>query len=120
MNKYYAKRTYSQLCQREFASKWEAKRAEQLHLLQLAGEIKSLAYQERFVLCEKPRITVTIDFSYEERYHKPPNTPLTSIKNFVEWVLVYEDAKGILTRDSRTKYAWLKEKFGIDVVLVRR
>ena len=103
MNKYHAKRTYSELCQREFASKWEAERAEQLRLMELAGEIKDLHYQIRFVLCEKPRITVSIDFRY-----------ITNNK------LIYEDAKGVLTRDSRTKYAWLKEKHGIDVRVVKR
>ncbi len=102
-NKYGAHRTYSELCQREFASKWEAQRAEQLHLLQRAGEISNLEYQRRFTLCEKPRITVTIDFCYVEGNHK-----------------IYEDAKGVLTRDSRTKYAWLRDKYGIDVNLVRR
>lgn len=104
MNKYHAKRTYSALCQREFASKWEAERAEQLHLLQLAGEIQNLTYQRKFVLCEKPKITVTIDFVYGDGVGS----------------VYFEDAKGILTRDSRTKYAWLKEKYNIDVVLSRR
>ena len=120
MNKYHAKRTWSELCQREFASKWEAERAEQLRLMELADEIRDLEYQIKFVLCEKPRITASIDFSYLGKYTAPPNTPATSVKNFVEWVLVYEDAKGVLTRDSRTKYAWLKEKYGIDVKLVKR
>ncbi|KKL22241.1 hypothetical protein LCGC14_2437430 [marine sediment metagenome] len=119
-NKYHAIKTYSQLCQRGFDSKWEAERAEELHLLQLAGEIKNLTYQERFVLSEKPKITVTIDFKYEERYNKPSNISQWSIKHFVEWVVVREDAKGILTRDSRTKYAWLQQKYGVKVKLVRR
>ena len=107
MNKYHARRTYSNLCQREFASKWEAERAEQLRSMELAGEIKDLGYQVKFVLCEKPKITVSIDFVYWDYAYQPSR-------------LTYEDAKGVLTRDSRTKYAWLKEKHGIVVKLMRR
>ena len=29
----------------------------------------------------------------------------------------YEDSKGVLTRDTRTKLAWVQEKYGIDVLL---
>jgi len=102
-----------------FDSRLEAKRGVELKLLEQAGEISELEYQVKFALCEKPKITVTIDFCYMEKYIKPANLPATSIKNFVDWVKVYEDTKGILTRDSRTKYAWLKEKYGIEVKLVR-
>ena len=101
-NKYGAKRTYSALCDREFASKWEARRGEELELLQRAGEISNLRYQVPFKLCLKPKITVTIDFCYYE-----------------DGRTIYEDAKGMLTRDSRTKYAWLKEKYGVEVKLIR-
>ncbi len=107
MNKYGAKKTYSELCQREFDSKGEAIRAEQLCLLEKAGQIKNLEYQVPFVLCEKPKITITIDFHYQE-FHNP----------FLE--NVYEDFKGMLTRDSRTKLAWLKEKYNVSVKLIRR
>lgn len=102
MNKYGAKRTYSQLCGREFASKAEAHRGQELALLERAGQIKDLRYQICFVLCKKPKITITLDFSYIE-----------------EGKLVYEDAKGVLTRDFRTKMAWLNEKTGIEVRLIR-
>ena len=102
-NKYHATRTYSELCQRRFDSKGEAIRAEQLCLLEKSGEIKRLEYQVLFTLCVKPRITISIDFHYLE-----------------QGVDVYEDFKGILTRDSRTKLAWLKEKYGIPVRLIRR
>ena len=102
-NKYNAKRTYSTLCARFFPSKWEAERAEQLHLLQLAGEISDLKYQVRFTLSLKPRVATIIDFCYQEDGH-----------------IIYEDAKGILTAEARVKYAWLKEKYGIEVKLVRR
>ncbi len=101
MTKYGARRTWSELCGREFASRREAVRAEELGLLQLAGEISDLEFQVRFVLCEKPKVTITIDFSYYENG---------------KWV--FEDAKGVLTRDFRTKLAWLKDRTGIEVKLV--
>lgn len=102
-NKYGAKRTYSELCQRTFSSKLEAKRAEELRMLEMAGEIVGLIYQPKWVLSIKPKITYTADFTY-----------VSNGKQIVE------DVKGILTRDTRTKLAWLKEKTGIDVVLSGR
>jgi len=101
-NKYGAKRTWSELCQREFASKAEARRGEELHLLQLAGEISDLEYQVKFILNEKPKITYSADFKY--------------ICNGED---IYEDTKGVLTRDTRTKLAWLKQQQGIEVILIR-
>jgi len=101
-SKYNARRTYSLLCERWFDSKAEAQRGEELALLERAGVIKDLQYQKRFVLCQKPKVTIKIDFAYRE------------------WgVQVYEDTKGVLTRDFRTKLAWLKERYGIEVRLVR-
>ncbi len=99
-NKYGAVRTWSPLCQRTFASRAEARRGEELCLLEKAGEIERLLYQFPFTLSEKPKITITIDFSYWQ-----------------DGVLVYEDTKGVLTRDTRTKLAWLKEKYGVEVLL---
>lgn len=106
-NKYHAVRTESVLCGRVFDSKAEARRGEELYLLEKAGQIKDLQYQVSFRLCEKPRIRVTIDFLYFEEL------PDLTIKNH------YEDVKGVLTRDSRTKYAWLKEKHGVEVELIK-
>jgi len=104
MTKYHAVRTWSELNQRWFASKGEAKRADELALLQRAGEICGLEFQKRFILCEKPRRrTITIDFTYIENYHR-----------------VYEDYKGYMTRDFQTKLLWLKEKHGIDVRITHR
>jgi hypothetical protein len=117
-NKYGAKRTYSELCDRTFASKAEAKRGEELRLLEMAGEISDLEYQPKFTLCEKPRITITLDFAYID-YNE-----LATGQRFDEGseplgVDIYEDVKGVLTRDFRTKLAWLKEKYGIGVRLIR-
>jgi len=101
-NKYGAKRTYSELCGRAFASKAECRRGEELALLERAGEISGLHYQVRFILSDKPKVSITLDFAYTENGK-----------------LIYEDAKGVLTRDFRTKMAWLKEKHGLDVRLVK-
>lgn len=102
-NKYGARRTWSELCQREFASKREAQRGEELALLERAGEIHTLQYQPKYILCEKPRITYAADFFYVD------------IKNART---VVEDVKGVLTRETRVKLAWLKEQQGVGVELV--
>jgi len=102
LNKYNARRTYSELCNRTFDSKAEKIRGEELVLLLRAEEIQELQYQVKFKLSDKPKISVSIDFSYVEMGKR-----------------IYEDVKGVLTRDSRTKYAWLKEKHGIEVQLTR-
>ena len=106
MNKYHAQRTYSELCGRMFDSKAEKRRGEALALLERAGEIQDLDYQILFKLCDKPKITVTIDFTYEEMGKGKRRR-------------IYEDVKGVLTRDSRTKYAWLEQRFGIHVNIIR-
>ena len=100
-NKYGAQRTWSELCQRTFSSKAEARRGEELELLQRAGEIIRLVYQPKWVLCKKPKITYTADFSYHEKGK-----------------VIVEDVKGVLTRETRVKLAWVKEKYGVEVRLV--
>jgi len=102
MNKYHARRTYSELCDRVFDSLAEARRGEELHLLEITGWISDLRYQVKFKLCDVPKITITIDFAYLEDGKR-----------------VFEDTKGVLTRDTRTKLAWLKEKHGISVLLTK-
>jgi hypothetical protein len=104
-NKYGAVRTWSERYQRWFASKAEAERAEELHLYKLAGEICSLELQPRWVLSTRPRITYAADFLYHD------------CKADEE---IVEDVKGSLTRDTRTKLSWLKEKHGVTVRLIRR
>ena len=105
MNKYGAVRTFSELCQREFASKKECLRAEELTLLEKAGEIYNLEFQPKYVLCSDPKITYTADFRYRDYTNHPDN------------VIVVEDSKGFKTRDTRTKIAWMREKYGIEVIL---
>lgn len=101
-NKYGARRTWSALCGRWFASKAEAVRGEGLALLEKAGAISDLRFQVLFVLCQDPKITITIDFSYFDEKGGEG---------------IYEDVKGVLTRDFRTKLAWLKQRHGILVQL---
>ncbi len=101
-NKYSAQRTWSELVGRQFDSKLEARRGEELHLLEMAGEVTNLIYQYPFELSEKPSVKVVLDFSYWQD-HK----------------LIFEDAKGVLTELARVKYAWLKQTHNIDVILWR-
>lgn len=102
MNKYHATKTYSELCKRVFDSKLEARCAEELRFREMAEDITDLEYQIPFILSESPKIKVTIDFKYKDKGK-----------------VIYADAKGFLTRDSRTKYTWLKEKYGIEVELIK-
>ena len=102
-NKYRAIREYSSLCQREFHSKLEARRAEELYLLERAGEIEDLKYQVPFVLSVRPSVKVIIDFSYG-----------------LHGVRCFEDTKGILTAEARVKLAWLKQLHNIEVILTRK
>ncbi len=97
-NKYRAKRTYSDLIKREFDSKAECVRAEELWLLEQAGVIDDLQYQVSYTLCQKPSIKIKIDFSY-----------------WLDGKMIHEDIKGMMTREARVKLVWLREQQGIDV-----
>lgn len=100
-NKYSAKKTWSELCQRKFDSKAEARRAEQLFLAQKSGAISDLHFQVPFQLCLKPNIKIKIDFAYKQ-----------------DGKQYYEDVKGMgETREFRVKRAWLKEKYGIEIFI---
>jgi len=100
MNKFHAVRTYSHHLERWFASKKECDRAEELALAQKLGGISYLEFQKKFILSKSPKVTITIDFAYCE-----------------DGKQIFEDSKGVLLRDTRTKLAWLKQKFGISVIL---
>lgn len=102
-NKYRAKRTWSELCQRTFDSKHEAKRGEELHLLAEGGVITNLEYQVKYVLSTQPKVTITVDFMY---------------RNAQTGAWIWEDAKGVLTREFRVKRIWLQQQQGIEVRLV--
>jgi hypothetical protein len=98
---------------RWFDSKLERTRGEQLFLMEKAGDIEDLQFQVPFVLCDirKHKIKVVLDFMYKEKIDCCDDIP------FQEWRRVYEDAKGKLTDSARIKYAWLFDKYKIDVVL---
>jgi len=97
-NKYHAKRTHSGLCQRTFDSKAEAQRGEDLRLLEMAGEISDLRCQHTFILSQKPKMTIKVDFIYLENGKR-----------------IFGDARSILTRNFQTKMSWLKQSEGTDV-----
>ena len=103
-NKYGAHRTWSDLCQREFASKAEARRGEELWTLWKAGEISSLVFQPKWVLIAKPKRIYTADFEYLGKDKK----------------LVVEDVKGRDTEASSLRRAMLLERYGIKVKVIRK
>lgn len=110
VNKYKARRTWSELCRRWFSSGLECRRGEALRLLEMAGEISDLEYQPKWVLRDhNPRVTVKMDFRYRRTHWLGAET--------TAWVV--EDAKGKDNEASRLRRAWLKEKYGIEVVLVK-
>ena len=98
--KYNARRTWSELAQEWFASKAECRRAEELILLQHAGYITALEFHRRFTLNDKPKVSIEVDFVYQENGQ-----------------IIYEDTKGKETRDYRTKRIWAKQLLGIDIRL---
>ena len=102
-NKYSAKKTYSELCQRTFDSKAEARRGEDLTLLDKAGEISDLEFQVMYQLCQKPNIKIKVDFRYTENGKQ-----------------ILEDVKGMgETREFRVKRAWLAEKYNVQILLTK-
>ena len=102
-NKYGAVQCWSELCQRNFDSKAERVRGEELRMLQLAGSIIELEYQPRYVLNEKPQCVYTADFRYIE-------TELGQT--------VVEDVKGVMTEAARLRIIWLKQLTGIEVKVI--
>ena len=116
MSRFNAQKCYSDLCQRGFDSKAEMRRGEELYLMEKAGEIKDLEFQVRQDLCDIKhyKCHITIDFRYK-----------------INGEVLYEDAKGtrftkihgkpraFVDRDFRTKLAWLKDKYGIEVILTK-
>ena len=101
-SKYGNVRTYSTLCSRWFSSKAEARRGEELALLQKAGEISHLEYQVKFQLCDDPgwKESITVDFLYKENGK-----------------IVLEDTKGKLMADFKAKRSWLRQLTGQEIKL---
>lgn len=101
MNKYGATRTWSDLCSRWFASKAEARRGEELRLLEMANEISDLRYQVKFILSVNDyKICGYIaDFCYLEP----------------EYGRIIEDTKGVSTRVYQIKKRLMKAIYGFDI-----
>lgn len=94
-----------------FASKAEADRYKQLRLLEKIGDVKDLEMQPRYEFTSETTGVVLFkylaDFRYKSRRGK-------------SWVTVVEDVKGFLTREFRLKQKLIEDRFGIEIVLVKR
>jgi hypothetical protein len=90
-----------------FASELEARRYQELRLMERAGEIASLTLQPRFklVVGESLICTYVADFRYLD---------------LKQHVFVTEDAKGVLTPEFKLKAKLMKACLGIDITLVRK
>lgn len=90
-----------------FASKLEARRYQELRLMECAGEIAGLVLQPRFplIVAGVKVCTYVADFEYLD------------VKT---GRAVTEDAKGVITPEFRLKSKLMKACLGIDVVLVTR
>jgi hypothetical protein len=91
-----------------FASKAEARRYQELKLLQQAGEIRDLTIRRRFPLRCPGSNGDALTVSYYE-------------DDFDYWHIatrkrVVEDVKGVRTPVYRLKRKWLKLEYGIDIV----
>ena len=104
MNKYGARKTWSELCQRTFDSKAEAAYGESLRALEMAGDISNLEYQPVYELCG-------------DKGHKARYTPDFRFVEKGQSVVV--DIKGVMTEAARVRIAWLWEKYKIDVVVIK-
>uniref|UniRef100_A0A6M3KSV4 DUF1064 domain-containing protein n=1 Tax=viral metagenome TaxID=1070528 RepID=A0A6M3KSV4_9ZZZZ len=102
MNKFHAKRTFSNLVGIWFSSKGECEYGEGLYLREKTGEISNLHFHTRFMLSKTPRCSIEVDFIYRE-----------------DGKVVYEDFKGRMMPDYRVKRLWLKEQQNIDIVLIK-
>jgi hypothetical protein len=71
--------------------------------MEKAGTIRALEYHQKITLSKSPKVTIEIDFIYNQNGKK-----------------IYEDYKGMKeTREYRAKRIWLKQLKDIDVKLVR-
>lgn len=98
-NKFNAVRTYSELCERTFDSKKEAKRGEELKRMEMAGEISNLRFQVIIRICPVPDTKMRMDFVYEKDGQR-----------------IHEDVKGFITRTSAQKIKMLKN-LGVEVLI---
>ena len=94
------------------ASKKEAKRAQELRLLEKAGKIRNLREQVRYELIgafekgQRP-ICYIADFVYEEPMDGKPLAP---------WLEVVEDCKGYRTPVYKIKKRLMQREYGIRIL----
>jgi dsDNA-binding SOS-regulon protein len=97
----------------KFSSKAEARRYQELRMLEKAGEVKELELQPKFPLYAPSRSwgkhelvsTYVADF----RYRKGP-----------KGILVIEDVKGCITPLYRLKRKWFRAQYGLEITEVMR
>lgn len=99
-NKYHAEKT--EIDGIKFASRKEARRYQELKLLQRAGVIKDLKLQVPFVLFEKNEYGRVIKYVADFTYYEGDQ-------------YVVEDVKGILTPLYKLKKRIVAEHFGIKI-----
>ena len=91
-----------------FHSKGEAKRWQELRLLQRAGEISQLKRQVSFPMfigCEQI-CTLILDFTYETKPRKAGE----------RWTEVFEDFKGVRTPEYKLKAKLFKALYGREIL----
>lgn len=101
---YRNQRCWSDLLGAWCDSKTEREWLEGLKLREKAGQITELVLHPKWVLSERPRVTVSLDAGYQEdgQYRA-------------------DDVKGGPVKESmRIKYAWLRQQYGVVVRIVRR
>ena len=103
----------------KYASKREAKRAQELRFMEKSGVIRDLREQVRYELlpafrldgkCVERAVTYVADFVYEEG--RQPGLPEYSA---VLWFPVVEDSKGMKTRDYIIKRKLMLFRHGIRI-----
>lgn len=120
-SKYHAKRT--EVDGVTFASQKEARRYQELKLLEKAGEIRGLCLQPRFPLWAHTGVVnadpakvgeYRADFGYEKKAIRGFNVKKHAID--VEWVDVVEDVKGFKTPLYKWKKRHVEAQYGITII----
>lgn len=116
-----ALRTLADGGQYKFASKAEARRYDELLLMQRADKIRKLKIQPQFTVQESyidgttgervKAIHYVADFSYERK-------TAPDVNGTVYWLPVVEDVKGFKTEAYKLKRKLVQERFGISITEV--
>lgn len=122
MNKYYAKRTTVDGI--EFHSKKEARRYQQLKLLEKAGTICDLKRQVKYELipaqyidgkCVERAVTYTSDFEYYVLKDLRQKTVMADHRSKTVGEHIVEDVKGVRTNEYVIKRKLMLHKYGIRI-----